>query len=1279
MSSVVVAGVSAGLAAAGGIASGAATAVIIASAVTTFIVSLTTSLVAKSRYSDTSTYDSEVQGKQTIIQSPVASVKMLYGEAVVSGVLVYSGTSGDSSEFLHLVLAIAGHEVEEISTVFFDEKPSYHEDISAYVSYTVHTGGDFQLADASLLEWFGEWSVDHRLRGSAYVHAIIKRNDEVFPRVPNIKALVRGKKVVDTRIENYDKKTVLPIDNTKEITFEEIPYVFSTPGVAVSSDIRLDNLGIEISCEIRDMQTTTDRVVFWGDLDYVAGGTTPFSSGCVWYDGTAKTINVRMSSRENAEELVSMGLVEMPTATGEVVEIATSSSFFEVGTPANQYAGNVTTPTATDANWNPATLASLLHYGQYARRSLISADATNKSIYKGDVDDMTIDTLIHQYNPGVVGINFTVIQLLNGQDDDDNIRIQWVGNTNKIEMICDVANSQGPVVTVGTTAYIPYRLTVSMVVVASATPNRKSLEIEVTTYDINGLNEATFSTTYTDGYNELVMYGACNRYYYIDQQYNKTRINGSGFPYSGVVQTTKDIVKVGFYPRSSKLVIVHNDRLEEFDVSGDMKFYSKSITQKDDVSFNFAQASIGEFNSSNDIDIVKFGDVVENDTIPNYGTNGDVAISSGSSFNLIDVDFAEYHRVWSKNAGLNIFDYMTDTRYGFSIEYADMNIAEWEYAYDICGIVNIDAENPCPVSRYTVDGVVDTKQKIGNNLSQMLSGCGGVTVWSDGKFSLVVASQAIPVMTIDSSINQGAVIHRCVNSKATVFNAVKSVFVSAWQNWQSAETPIFRDDEAITKDGGEVLQELDLPYTDNLFTAQRLAITNLNLSRLEGGLVLFCSHEAFSLKAMQVVVVDIPEAGINSEMFRVAEWTMHPTTGEEVGGIEVTLNEYSDDAYDIPDDEIIGPNDIPDDPIDDALIAPVTGFVAVSDASTVDTTTGLARVFLSWDISQNVRAVGYTVTASISGRLSYTYEVAGRLVYLKVDQQPLVGETVFYSIVVNRNDGLKSEAVNITHVVSDGSGGITEPAGFEIINIEAHNGLAIWTENPSVEIEGSALRVGESWRLSHFLGSSVFPPLNTEVSGIADMVYYLANYDNGFVYSLPDSTTAEPNPDWFTPAYNWGLYRFSEQGYTFAYQSSSVVHYTGAIVPASGKIASAQGFETFDIFVEEPDDSFLDLRAFSITETAQEIWISGLAFSTLSPIGYPDRGIRHAQIQLVYRVLNNITEEWGDHIPFGIENTIYTAQPGDFLISIGIQNNSAEQVGFSTDIILRVGSNRPKE
>src|SRR5205807_2366979 len=78
--------------------------------------------------------NSAAQSRAVQVRSSVESHKIIYGQAKVSGPLVYVSTTNSgvdnngttqtgTNKFIHIVIALAGHQVDSIPTIYFNDKP----------------------------------------------------------------------------------------------------------------------------------------------------------------------------------------------------------------------------------------------------------------------------------------------------------------------------------------------------------------------------------------------------------------------------------------------------------------------------------------------------------------------------------------------------------------------------------------------------------------------------------------------------------------------------------------------------------------------------------------------------------------------------------------------------------------------------------------------------------------------------------------------------------------------------------------------------------------------------------------------------------------------------------------------------------------------------------------------------------------------------------------------------------------------------------------------------
>ncbi len=145
--------------------------------------------------------------------------RIIYGEVLVSGPLWYMNTAGTNNQSLYHAIVVAGHKIEDITDVWFDDEiiPDASIDwagdgsvdsgwLAGDTSLQTTTyldkflGADDQAASADLIAAFTEITSQHQGRGIAY---FIARTDyfegqtDVFSRgAPNnYKALVKGKLV----------------------------------------------------------------------------------------------------------------------------------------------------------------------------------------------------------------------------------------------------------------------------------------------------------------------------------------------------------------------------------------------------------------------------------------------------------------------------------------------------------------------------------------------------------------------------------------------------------------------------------------------------------------------------------------------------------------------------------------------------------------------------------------------------------------------------------------------------------------------------------------------------------------------------------------------------------------------------------------------------------------------------------------------------------------------------------------------------------------------------
>jgi len=154
-------------------------------------------------------FTAAAQDRQQMIRSAAATRQVVYGEAVMSGPIIFAASTGSSNEYLHVVIPLAHGQSTAIGDVWFGDERVGDLDGTGNVTtgrfagkmrLKTHLGATDQAADADLVAEVAEWTTSHRLRGITYLYARIQYDTTVYPYgLENIKAEVRGRALYDPR------------------------------------------------------------------------------------------------------------------------------------------------------------------------------------------------------------------------------------------------------------------------------------------------------------------------------------------------------------------------------------------------------------------------------------------------------------------------------------------------------------------------------------------------------------------------------------------------------------------------------------------------------------------------------------------------------------------------------------------------------------------------------------------------------------------------------------------------------------------------------------------------------------------------------------------------------------------------------------------------------------------------------------------------------------------------------------------------------------------------
>lgn len=224
-----------------------------------------------------------------------------------------------TNKYLHLVIAVAGHEVDEIGSVFFNDteilaserspqgmvvegeyaNPAHVGTLSPQHAVVIrtHLGATDQWADALLVASIPEWTTAHQLKGRAYIYIRLRQDLNLWPTgIPAMKFQIKGKRLYDPRDggqNQADSSTWIWADNPAlsaldylrsrlKAPDEEIDFAsFAASASVCDEDVVVDDIGTTQKRYTCNGTFTADAPV----LDVLETLTTAYAGATVWQMG----------------------------------------------------------------------------------------------------------------------------------------------------------------------------------------------------------------------------------------------------------------------------------------------------------------------------------------------------------------------------------------------------------------------------------------------------------------------------------------------------------------------------------------------------------------------------------------------------------------------------------------------------------------------------------------------------------------------------------------------------------------------------------------------------------------------------------------------------------------------------------------------------------------------------------------------------------------------------------------------------------------------------------
>ena len=234
----------------------------------------------------------------------------------------------------------------------------------------------------------------------------------------------------------------------------------------------------------------------------------------------------------------------------------------------------------------------------------------------------------------------------------------------------------------------------------------------------------------------------------------------------------------------------------------------------------------------------------------------------------------------STNPAWCLLDYLTNERYGKAIAVSEINLQSFYDASVVCETQVTPYSSASDINIFDCNTVVDTSQKIIDNVREILKGCRGYLPYIEGKYKLIIETTGTASITLTEDDIIGGY-NLSIPNKNERYNRVIVGFVNPDRNFQVDEVqfpPI--DDSSLpsadqhatmkTADGGFLLEgRFTFKTLTSPYQAEEMAEVILRRSREALTLGLNVSFKAYDLAIGDIVNITHSSLGFSSKAFRV--------------------------------------------------------------------------------------------------------------------------------------------------------------------------------------------------------------------------------------------------------------------------------------------------------------------------------------------------------------------------------------------------------------------------
>ncbi|EJD6041092.1 DUF1983 domain-containing protein [Providencia rettgeri] len=234
---------------------------------------------------------------------------------------------------------------------------------------------------------------------------------------------------------------------------------------------------------------------------------------------------------------------------------------------------------------------------------------------------------------------------------------------------------------------------------------------------------------------------------------------------------------------------------------------------------------------------------------------------------------------WSNNGALIILDFY---RSYLSVPDSDIDFDAFKVAADLCSEpVTTPEGNTEP--RYTINGAYELSESPSAILDHMHKCIAAEPTYVAGKHGILMQAYNGPaVLRIEPNQIIDTVNITPELSLRDATNAIYGTFVDAEQQYIKTDFEPVIVDEWIEEDGLEIKENMDYRFVTSPYQAARLSNLYLRKKRAGRRVQLRMNMDGYAYRPGEVILLNLPQIGIQNLEFRVAEWKFHPQEGVDI-------------------------------------------------------------------------------------------------------------------------------------------------------------------------------------------------------------------------------------------------------------------------------------------------------------------------------------------------------------------------------------------------------------